>query len=459
MIEAISCRAVVEAYLERIETFNSDYRAFITINAEGALAQADELDKLIRAGTYLSPLHGIPLAIKDNLETAGLLTTGGSRVLSVNVPQQDATVVARLKAAGAIILGKTNLHEFAFGVTGNNPHYGATRNPHDRSRIAGGSSGGSAAAVAARLCAGAIGTETGASIRVPAALCGVVGLKPTRGRVGRGGLIMLSDTCDVIGALTNTVEDAALILSVIAGADENDPDAADIPVPDYTSTNGDFTAVRVGLDRENFFQNNDVDVTRAMYKVIQNLANSGAKMIDVHIDGVSEANAAAATIVQVEQAHLLGKYLRGLPQPLALAEILPNLGDDVKTTLRLQIGANAHPTPGYIYLDAARTFRDRLRANALAALDEVDVLALPTSPLPAAPIGDDETTLLNGLPVDTFATYTRYTSWASIAGLPAITVPAGRTENGLPVGVQFVGRPWEEAKLLQHARTWMRLTR
>lgn len=232
----VSAKELVQAYLHRIAKYDGrdGINAFITVDREGALREAERLDTLLKEGRSPGSLHGVPIAVKDNLDTAGLRTTGGSKILEKWVPKEDATVVWRLRQAGCVVLGKTNLHEFAFGITTNNPHYGPTRNPYDRTRIPGGSTGGSGAAVASGFCAAAIGTDTGGSVRIPAALCGAVGLKPTLGRVGGGGMMYLSTTRDVVGPMTRTVEDAALLLRAMAGPDPRDIDADPESAPNYS---------------------------------------------------------------------------------------------------------------------------------------------------------------------------------------------------------------------------------
>jgi aspartyl-tRNA(Asn)/glutamyl-tRNA(Gln) amidotransferase subunit A len=253
----VNSKELVEVYLERIGKFGgpNGINAYITVAKDAALKQAEELDRLSKQEKFKGPLHGLPMAIKDNLDTKDIKTTGGSKILASWMPPRDAHVVKKLKEAGAIILGKTNMHEFAFGITTNNPHYGPTRNPYDLSRIPGGSSGGSGAAAAAAFCAGAIGTDTGGSVRIPADLCGVVGLKPTLGRVGRGGLMYLSYTRDVIGTITRAVVDSAMILEVIAGKDPRDPESSSNSVPNYMSNIKEgLRGKRFGVPRKYFFE-------------------------------------------------------------------------------------------------------------------------------------------------------------------------------------------------------------
>jgi len=455
----VSCLEAVNGYLERIAAYNDGLGAFITVAADEARAEAKRLDQLLAKGVYLGPLHGIPIAVKDNLDTAGIPTTGGSRALAKNLPAKDAEAVARLKAAGAVILGKTNMHELAFGITGNNPHYGAARNPYDHTRIAGGSSGGSAIAAAAGLAAAAIGTDTGGSIRIPAALCGCVGLKPTWGRVGRGGLMYLSSTLDCIGPITRNAEDAALILAAIAGSagnDERDSDASTLPVPDYTPQETNWQGVRLGVPRSHFYQDNDPSVAQVLDAALGKMDAAGAELIDVAIDDIPGSVPHGFAIVFAETIHLLGEYLCQLDPPLQIADILGQLGPDVAGVLGSQVGEDAAPMPAHAYLDAVRVFRPAFQAKLNAALQDIDALVVPATPIPAAPIGEDAETMVNGRMEQTFATFIRHTFFANIAGLPAVTVPAGKNAAGLPVGMQFVGKHWQESGLLKLARAWLK---
>jgi Asp-tRNA(Asn)/Glu-tRNA(Gln) amidotransferase A subunit family amidase len=454
----ISCREAVEGYLARIAAYDGaeGLNAFITVAADEARAEADRLDQLLADGTHLGPLHGIPLAIKDNLDTAGIKTTGGTKALANHTPSSDAHVVAKLKEAGAIVLGKTNMHEFAFGITSNNPHFGPVRNPHDPTRIAGGSSGGSAAAVAAGLCPAAIGTDTGGSIRIPAAVCGTVGLKPTLGRVGRGGLMYLATTFDCIGPITHTATDAALILQAIAGSDPRDAAASTETPPAFLPKGGSWRGVRLGVPRDFFYEDNDPAVTQAMEEALQKMEGAGAELVEVRLEGAEGIVPAGFAIVLPESVHLINGYLRQLDSPLNLADILDQLGPEVGGILGSQVGAEgAAPIPGYVYLDAVRGFRTMFQANMAATLAGVDALVTPTTPLPASPIGEDAETMLNERMVETFGAFIRYTFLVNMAGNPALSVPVGKTETGLPLGLQFIGAHWAEAKLLQLGQTWL----
>jgi Asp-tRNA(Asn)/Glu-tRNA(Gln) amidotransferase A subunit family amidase len=455
----MGARELVQAYLDRISRHDdgpNGINAYITVDPEGARKEADRLDALAARGQWAGPLHGLPLAIKDNLDTRGLRTTGGSKILESWVPAEDASVVRRLRAAGGIVLGKTNLHEFAFGITTNNPHYGPTRNPYDRTRIPGGSSGGSGAAVAAGLCAAAVGTDTGGSVRIPAALCGGVGLKPTLGRVGRGGMMYLSYTRDVIGPLTRTVRDAALLLGVMAGPDPQDIDAVSGAVPDYVrGLRTGLRGVRIGVPRKYFYEDNDAEVARLTEQALQDLRRLGATVVDVEVASLDLAFPTGFAIVLPEAIYTVERYLKRFDSGATIDKYLPQFGPEVRMILGGQKGTDqAKPMPGYAYLEALHVNRPRVIAGFEQALSGVDALVTPTTPLPAARIGEDVETDLGGKKVNTFFTFIKDCDPVSVAGFPAISVPAGLTAAGLPVGVQLVGRLWEEGRLLGIAHAY-----
>jgi Asp-tRNA(Asn)/Glu-tRNA(Gln) amidotransferase A subunit family amidase len=458
-----SARELVAAYLERIEKYDGreGLNAYLTVDREGALKEAGRLDEALKRGRPPAPLHGIPLAVKDNLDTRGLRTTGASKVLASWVPKSDATVVSRLKSAGAVVLGKTNLHEFALGITTNNPHYGPTRNPHDRTRIPGGSSGGSAAAVAAALCPAALGTDTGGSVRIPAALCGVVGLKPTLGRVGRGGMMYLSYTRDVIGPITWTVEDAAILLRAMAGPDPRDPDAVSFPVPDYPrALRPGLRGVRLGVPRKYFYEGNDPEVERLTDEALKALRDAGATLTDVDVKDIDLAFPTGFNIVLPEAIYLVEAYLKQLDPAATIDKHLPDFGPDVQFILGGQKGTDkSKPVSGYAYVEALRTNRPRVVQGFNEALRGVDALVTPTTPLPAARIGEDAEVELRGTKVNTFFTFIKDCDPVSVAGLPALSVPAGHTPGGLPLGIQFIGRAWEEERVLQVGHAYELATR
>ena len=447
----ISSKKLVELYLERIQKFGgpNNINAYISVAGDAALRQAEELDMLAKQKNFKGPLHGLPIAVKDNLDTKDIKTTGGSKILATWRPPRDAYVVKKLKEAGAIILGKTNMHEFAFGITTNNPHYGPTRNPYDFSRIPGGSSGGSGAATAAALCAGAIGTDTGGSVRIPAALCGVVGVKPTLGRVGRGGMMYLSFTRDVIGPITRTVIDSAMILEAIAGMDPRDPESSSNPVPHYISYLKDgLKGKRFGVPKKYFFEDIHPDTQNVMDDAIREIKSMGADIKEVEVKHMDIATPTGFNIVLAECIYLMEDYFKTFDPQATIEKYQDQLGSDVKGPLG---GSKAKPVPGYVYAKSVREDRNKMISGFEEAMTGLDALLLPTTPLPASKIGEDVETELLGKKVNTFLTFIKNCDPISVVGYPAITVPAGYGNTGLPVGLQIVAQPWEEAKLLSMA--------
>jgi Asp-tRNA(Asn)/Glu-tRNA(Gln) amidotransferase A subunit family amidase len=459
----ISATELCKIYLDRIAKYGGrqGLNAYITVARESALKQAARLDRLAKRGKFVGPLHGLPIAVKDNLDTAGIRTTGGSKILLKWVPPRDANAVARLKNAGAIILGKTNMHEFAFGITTNNPHYGPTRNPYDKTRIPGGSSGGSAAAAAAALCAGAVGSDTGGSVRIPASLCGVVGLKPTLTRVGRGGLMYLSYTRDCIGPITRTVADAALMLQVMAGADPRDPECSRARVPQYARfTKISLRGKRFGLPKKYFWDVIHPDTARTMNEAVAVIKKLGGTVTEVEVKDMNLATPTGFAIVLAECIYLMEDYLKQFDPKATIDKYLSQLGPDVKGILGSQKGTpKSKPVPGYVYTKAVRKDRNTMIAAFARAMKGVDALLLPTTPLPAAKIGEDVTTPLAGKKVNTFLTFIRTCDPVSVVGYPAITVPAGYSRQGLPIGLQIVGRPFDEMKLLGLAYAFEKATK
>lgn len=447
----ISSKKLVELYLERIQKFGgpNNINAYISVAGDAALRQAEELDILAKQKTFKGPLHGLPIAVKDNLDTKDIKTTGGSKILATWRPPRDAYVIKKLKEAGAIILGKTNMHEFAFGITTNNPHYGPTRNPYDYSRIPGGSSGGSSAATAAALCAGAIGTDTGGSVRIPAALCGVVGLKPTLGRVGRGGMMYLSFTRDVIGPITRTVIDSAMVLEAIAGMDPRDPESSSNPVPHYISYLKDgLKGKRFGVPRKYFFEGIHPDTQKVMDDAIREIKGMGADIKEVEVKHMDIATPTGFNIVLAECIYLMEDYLKTFDPQATIEKYQDQLGPDVKGPLG---GSKAKPVPGYVYAKSVREDRNKMISGFEEAMTGLDALLLPTTPLPASKIGEDVETELLGKKVNTFLTFIKNCDPISVVGYPAITVPAGYSNTGLPIGLQIVAHPWEEVKLVSMA--------
>jgi Asp-tRNA(Asn)/Glu-tRNA(Gln) amidotransferase A subunit family amidase len=457
----ITSKRLVEEHLERITKFDGreGLNAYITVMGEAALKQAEELDKLGRAKSFKGPLHGMPIAVKDNLDTQGVRTTGGTKVLADWRPRRDGHVIQKLKDAGAIILGKTNMHGLAFGVTTNNPHYGPTRNPYDSSRIPGGSSGGSAAAVAAGFCAGALGSDTGGSVRIPAALCGVVGFKPSFGRVGRGGLLYLSFSRDVIGPITRSVVDAALILEAISGPDPRDPESSNRPVPHYaTGLKGTLKNKRFGVPKNLFFDTIHSDTRRVFDDAVRQIERMGGIVKEVK---VRSTDLLKTQVVQVlsEWIFLIEDYLKAFDPHATVDKYLDQFGPDVKAILGTQKGLpDSRPVPGYVYVKTMRESRLRIAAAFEEAMRGLDALLVPTTVMPAPKIGEDIEVNLEGKKLPTMPTFTKNTNPFNVINYPAITVPAGYSREGLPIGVQIVMRPWEDAKLLSIAYVFERAT-
>ncbi len=434
--------AVVDALLARIERCGV-LNAFITVTADAARAQAASAEREIAAGRYRGPLHGIPVSLKDLVDTKGIRTTRGSRIFADRIPTEDATVAARLYHAGAVLLGKNALHEFAFGVTTNNPHYGPTRNPWRLDRIPGGSSGGSGAAVAAGLGPVSIGTDTGGSIRIPAAFCGIVGLKPTYGRVSRHGVFPLSWSLDHVGPLTRTVEDAALVLQAIAGPDPLDPSTLGQTVPEFTSRlAAPITGLRVGVLTDEYHREVADDVRAPFRAALDVLAERGLDLEDVEFPRATEARTAAATVLFAEAASVHERWLRDRAADYG-----------VDTLALLQQGQFITATQ---YLRAQRV-RTLVVNEVGTLLRRYAALVLPAIPVVAPAIGQPTVTL-GGRPGDARGAVTRLVRLINFVGLPAITVPCGFGADGLPVGLQVVGRAMDEPTVLAIAHAYERAT-
>ena len=431
----VSSVELTEAALARIAERNPELNAYITVTTEYARAAARRADAELRDGNDRGPLHGIPVGVKDLFDTAGIRTTAGSRFFMDRVPEQDAAAVTRLHEAGAVPTGKHNTHEIAFGTTTMNPHFGPARNPRDPSRIPGGSSGGSAVAVADGMCYGALGTDTGGSVRGPAALCGVVGLKPTYGRVSRVGVLPLAWTLDHVGPFGRTVEDCALMLQAIAGHDLADPGSADVPVPDYCSqlTRG-VAGMRLGLLRGPQIKQAEPYVREAVEAAARVLASEGAEIIEVDAPLLDEAETISLLLMGPEAAAFHLERLRARPDWF---------GDEVRR--RLELGA-ATSVLDYVTAQRARTL---LTAQVSAWFERVDAVLLPAAARTAAPIGPDATALMRAYPSPRRP--------FNITGHPALSVPCGRGEGGLPLGLQIVGRHWDEVTVFRVAAAWDRL--
>jgi aspartyl-tRNA(Asn)/glutamyl-tRNA(Gln) amidotransferase subunit A len=418
----VFARDVTQQALQRIERLNPALNAFITVTKEPALVRAGTAERQMARGIYLGPLHGIPIAHKDCFATEGIRTTGGAKILADRVPDYSAEIVTRLDRAGAVPAGKTNLHELCYGITSTNPHFGAVRNPWDLTRIPGGSSGGSAAAVAAGMVFAASGTDTGGSIRVRASFCGVVGLKPTYGRVSRRGCLPLGITLDHVGPIARTVRDTAAVFAAMC-------DAADAAVPDRVDVKG----MRMGVPENFFFARIAPEVRAAIRHAVQTMAGLGAEVREVRVDGMEELNEIGRLILSAEASSLWKKQLAARPR---------DFGEDVRAALERGL-----TIPAADYLEAQR--KRRAIAKKLAALwNEIDCLLTPATPTTAPKIGD-RAIRIGGVEEDVRVGSTRLVRPFNLLGWPALAMPCGFSEEGLPVGVQLVAAPHGEAKLFQ----------
>ena len=443
--KAVSPVEVVRAHLDRIAALDGSLRAYITVCGDAALETAKAAEGRLMAGGALGPLHGVPYALKDLYDTAGVRTTGGSRIFADRVPTSDATVVRRLAEAGAILLGKLNMVEFAYGPEGLNPHYGHARNPWDAAahRMAGGSSSGSGVAVATGLAPGALGSDTGGSIRIPASLCGITGLKPTYGRVSRAGVLPLAWSMDHVGPMTRTVADSALMLGVLAGYDPADASTSVLPVPDYLAAlTGKIHGLRVGVLGPYFLAGATPAVRAAVEAAAQTLAAAGAIVDEVKLERVSLAAAGSLAVVAAEALAYHAELLR-----TRAAEYDPEVAQ------RLRLSAFV----GGVHYVRAQQVRALVREEVDAALAHRDVLLAPATPI-VAPTLDERQVALGDGPSDVRAALLRFTRPFNFSGHPACAVPCGFTEGGLPIGMQLVGRPFDEATVLRAADAFQRLT-
>jgi aspartyl-tRNA(Asn)/glutamyl-tRNA(Gln) amidotransferase subunit A len=419
----ISCAELIDQTfidIRRREAFNS----FITLTEEMARRQADELDRELASGIDRGPLHGVPIAHKDLFYTRSVRTTAGSLVFRDFVPEYDATVVERLSSAGAICIGKTNLHELAYGITSKNPHYGFVLNPRDPTRVAGGSSGGSASLVAGNFLPLCTGTDTAGSIRIPASFCGIVGLKPTYGRVSRYGVFPLAFSLDHVGPLGSCVEDCALAMNAMAA-----PDVFDLPALPT------LAGVRVGIPINFFFDRIHSEVAAAVQNSIQKMGQHGASLIELRVPDMAEAYIAARIVQLCETTSLYAHYT---DQHL--------FGQDVWRLIQ-----QGKPITGHEYVSAQR-IRTLFRREFDSLWKNIDVLATPTTPMPA-PLLREETVEIDSQQEDTRAAATRLARGINFIGEPALSLPCGLTGNGLPIGLQLIAPPFAEPRLLQIAKT------
>ncbi len=432
----ISSAELTAAALERIERLNPSTNAMQTVMAQAAREEAKHADEELARGEGRGPLHGIPIAVKDLFSTKGVRTTGGSKLFEDRVPDHDATVVEWLRAGGAVLVGKTGMHELAYGITSSNPHFGAVRNPWDRDRIPGGSSGGSAAAVAAGMVSMAMGSDTGGSIRIPAAYCGVVGLKPTYGRVSRFGAMPLGFSLDHMGPLTRSVRDAGAVLNGIAGYDVRDETSSRRPVENYVpDIEPSIRGLRIGLPENFYFERLDPDVDAAVRAAFGMAESHGAQIVPLRVPDVAAINTVARVILMAEASALLEPHLEKRDQ----------IGPDVLALLD-----QGRLLPATDYVNAQRLRRAMQREFA-DLWSRVDCLFTPTTPITAPRIG--ETTVGVGAEnEDVRLATTRLVRAINALGLPAVSIPCGADRRGLPIGLQIVGPPFAEALILRVAQ-------
>jgi aspartyl-tRNA(Asn)/glutamyl-tRNA(Gln) amidotransferase subunit A len=452
----LSAQSLVEDFYKKIQAEDGEIHAWLTLSEDRALRQARRIDDLAGQGASLPPLAGVPVGIKDVMVTHGVRTTAGSKILEHFMPPYDCTAVARLEAAGAIVLGKMNCDEFAMGSSNENSAYGPVHNPRDKSRVPGGSSGGSAAAVAAGMAVATLGSDTGGSIRQPASFCGVVGLMPTYGRVSRYGLIAFASSLDHIGPLTRTVRDAAVLLRVAAGRDPLDSTSAHVPVPDYEQELAKpVRGLRLGVPKEYFGEGLEPEVRAAVEAAIHRLGGEGAEVVPISLPHTPYAIPTYYVIATAEASSNLARY-DGVrygyrsPQPRTLAEMYrrtrdQGFGPEVKR--RIMLGTYALSAGYYdAYYLKAQKVRTLIARDFAEAFTKVDAIVTPTAPTAAFKLGEKTD--------DPLAMYLAdiYTVTADLAGVPGVSVPCGSTRSGLPIGLQVLGRHFEEGTVLRVAQ-------
>jgi indoleacetamide hydrolase len=432
---AIKAEALADALLARTAA-HANLNAFITLDADRVRAAAREADRQRASGASLGKLHGVPLALKDNLDTVDLPTSGGTPGLAGHRPKRNAVIVDALLGAGAIALGKCNLHELAYGITNNNAAFGPARNPYAPDRIPGASSGGTGIAVAARLAPGGIGTDTGGSVRIPAALCGIVGLRPTTGRWSQTGVVPISHTRDTPGPMTRSVADCVLMDGVVTGGPTEVAPAQ-------------LKGLRIGVPRQYFWENLDPELAQICEQTLRRLAEAGVALVDVDMSEEAAIDGEAGfPIALYETVSDLNIYLAGHGLGFDYAGLVAKCASpDVKGILQSLTGAGAVPEEAYRKALQQRTvlqdtYRRHFREHAIAAI------IFPTTPAPAAKIGEDETFMLNGQALPTFPTFIRNTSPGSVGGIPGISLPVGMTKTGLPIGMELSGPQASDLALL-----------
>ena len=461
----ISCIEALDAAIERIEKLNPKLNAFITVLGESAKREAKHADLLIKQGTYLGPLHGIPISLKDLIYIKGVRSTSGSKILADFVPDYDSTVTRKLRKAGAIIVGTNNLHEFASGITGINPHYGSSKNPWDPTRMSGGSSGGSAVAISTGMSLASIGTDTSGSIRVPASLCGIFGLKPTYGRVSKYGVMPLAPSIDHVGPLARSAWDIAAVLQAIAGYDSMDPSSAKVPVPDYlkeiTTTSSSYkttdnynnsrddinnynTNFKIGIPKQFFFDIIEPKVMKIFGEFVDKLHGCGITTIsNVDVDQTDRIFETWRPIRLAEASSIHNEWMASSRRQ--------DYGEDVIKMLE-----KGQEITAVHYINALQKWRQQIKDAFLKAMSGggYDALLVPTTIIPA-PFLDQKEVNIEGNTIEVYSSLSRVTTVFDITGLPALNIPAGFVDsNKLPVGAQLIGRPFDEARMLEIAYTY-----
>lgn len=439
----ISPLEVVETYLSRINSLEPQLNSFITLLSEQARESAKQTEKEIQSGRYLGPLHGIPFGLKDLYYVKGIRNTSGSKIYYDFIPDYDSTIALRLKRAGAILLGKLNMHPLAYGPTGENEEYGHMHNPWNIALIAGGSSGGNGSAVASGQCPFTMGSDTGGSIRIPSSLCGIVGLKPTYGRLSRYGMTALAWSQDHPGPMTRLVEDCALVMNEIAGYDPNDPTSVSLSTPDYTKAlTGQIKGLRLGVVKEFFDVPIESEVKGSFWKAVDQLAELGAVISEISWP-IYHYGTAIASIIQMAEATAYHQ------------ELIRKNGSKIYPPVRLRLEAGVFISAiDYIQAQRARTL---FYHQSLELFKNLDLLVTPTVPVTAFPIGTTSL-FVNNQKVNVISLLTQYTRPFNLNGFPAITVPCGFSGNQLPIGLQFVGRPFDEETVLRAAHAYEQAT-
>jgi len=452
---------LTKAFIERIETLDKNLNTYITVLADSAIISAENAEKDIMNGNYSGPLHGVPIGLKDIFVMKDVAATCGSRMLENFISPYDATVTSRIKKAGAVILGKNNMDEFAMGSSNETSFFGPVKNPWNMGKVPGGSSGGSASATAAGLCTASLGTDTGGSIRQPAALCGVTGLKPTYGRVSRYGMIAFASSLDQAGPLTKSVEDAAIILNIISGKDDYDSTSVDVEVPDFTKNlNGDIKGMKIGIPKEYFVEGMDKDVENSVNKAIKDIESLGAEIIEISLPHTKYAISTYYIIAPCEASSNLARYdgvRYGYRTPDAdnLRDLFfksrsEGFGEEVKR--RIMLGTYALSSGYYdAYYLKSQKVRTLIREDFKNAWEAVDVIVAPTTPETAFNIDEKTDDPIKMYLSDVL------TIPCNIAGIPGLSTPCGFSSDNLPIGLQVLGKAFDEESILRVAHAYEKI--